>query len=199
MTKIMNTGALLTLLLGCLPLLAGACDTDLDLPPEEESARANAVMVGYVAWQSNGGGCVPTDATAQQDAYWTVTGAGRVKYKGNSTEPLVFSCPVTTINDQASGGEGTVLALYSQDPDGPGDTFEVSARLKSFARNNGSYNSSVCEVHSQTAGQWRRNASGPCKIDFGQAIYWVEVRVERQQPSAKVVEFNAVALENVVF
>lgn len=57
----------------------------------------------------------------------------------------------------------------------------------------------MCEVHAKTAGPWRRNTSGPCKIDFGQAIYWVEVRVERQQPSSKVVEFNAVALENIVF
>ncbi|PRQ06059.1 hypothetical protein [Enhygromyxa salina] len=90
-----------------------------------------------------------------------------------------------------------MLALYYQDPDGPGDDFGVSARLSSFARSNGNLKTE-CSVNSKTAGQWQRNISTPCNVDFGKAIYWVEVRVERKQPSTQVVEFNAVALENSI-
>ncbi|BAZ37691.1 hypothetical protein NIES4101_36140 [Calothrix sp. NIES-4101] len=158
-----------------------------------------AQKVGTVYWQSNGGGCVPTDQTIQNQQYWTVTGAGRVKYKGNGTQPLAFSCPVSSINSNVSGGDGTVLRLFYQDPDGLEDAFKVEATLRSFAKSNGTYNGEVCKVSSSKKGEWQDDTSNVCLIDMNANIYWVEVVIKRNQPSNSVVEFNGVSLESRVF
>ncbi|MBV6624461.1 MAG: hypothetical protein KI793_16235 [Rivularia sp. (in: Bacteria)] len=155
-----------------------------------------AQRVGSVYWQSNGGGCVPTDKTIRSQQYWTVTGAGRVKYRGNGTQPLVFSCPVSNINSNVSGGGATILRLFYQDPDGSEDAFQVEATLKSFAKSNGAYNSEVCKVTSNKTGQWQDSISDFCRIDMGKNIYWVEVKLKRTRPSNSVVEFNGVSLES---
>jgi hypothetical protein len=136
-----------------------------------------------VYWQANGGGCVPTDATIKNQQYWTVTGAGRVKYKGNDIQPLVFSCPVSSINPDVLGGDGTILRLFYQDPDGTGGDFKVEARLKSFNKLNGAYMSEVCIATSGTSGSWRES----------------RVVISRTRPSNLVVEFNGVSLEGAVF
>lgn len=163
------------------------------------SSTAFAQNVGFVYWQSNGGGCVPTDTTIQNQQYWTVTGTGRVKYKGNGTQPLVFSCPVSSINPNVSGGDGTVLRLFYQDPDGAGDAFKVKASLKSFAKSNGAYQSQVCQVTSTQQGSWQ-SSMGTCgAIDMNANLYWVEVVITRTQPSNFVVEFNGVSLEGAIF
>lgn len=155
--------------------------------------------VGFVYWQSNGGGCVPTDKTIQNQQYWTVTGAGRVKYKGNGTQPLIFSCPVSSINPNVSSRDKTILRLFYQDPDGAGNAFKVKASLKSFAKSNGAYESQVCKVISDKQGPWQ-NSSGVCgDIDMNTNLYWVEVAITRTQPSNLVVEFNGVSLESAIY
>ncbi len=154
-----------------------------------------AQNVGNVYWQSNGGGCIPTDKTIQNQQYFTVNGAGRVKYKGNGTEPLAFSCPVSNINSNVSGGNATILRLFYQDPDGPADGFKVEATVRSFAKSNGAYNSQVCKVTSNKRGQWSVS-DYLCQIDLSTNIYWVEVVINRNQPSNLVVEFNGVSLES---
>ena len=157
-----------------------------------------AQEVGFVYWQANGGGCVPTDATVQNQQYFTVTGAGRVKYKGNGTEPLVFSCPVTSINPNVIAGDGTILRLFYQDPDGPGGDFRVEARLLSFAKSNGALRE-VCKVTSDKQGQWQESKSGRCSnINMNANLYWVEVVISRTNPSNSVVEFNGVSLEGSI-
>ena len=162
------------------------------------ASTTSAQSVGFVYWQSNGGGCIPTDKTIQNQHYWTVTGAGRVKYKGSGTQPLVFSCPVSSINPNVTGGEGTVLRLFYQDPDGPGNAFKVEAKLKSFAKSNGSYQSQVCKATSDKQGSWQES-SGLCgAIDMNANLYWVEVVIMRTQPSNLVVEFNGVSLEGTI-
>ncbi|MEC4881042.1 MAG: hypothetical protein SAL70_06780 [Scytonema sp. PMC 1070.18] len=163
------------------------------------TSAALAQNVGFVFWQSNGGGCVPTDTTIQNQQYWTVTGAGRVKYKGNGTQPLVFSCPVSSINPNVSGGDGTVLRLFYQDPDGAGNAFKVEASLKSFAKSNGAYQSQVCKVTSNKQGSWQDSIDICDAIDMNANLYWVEVVVTRTQPSNLVVEFNGVSLEGAIF
>ena len=158
-----------------------------------------AQRVGFVYWQSNGGGCVPTDKTIQDQQYWTVTGAGRVKYKGNGKQPLVFSCPVSSINPNVTAGDGTVLRLFYQDPDGAGAAFKVEATLKSFAKSNGAYESQVCKVTSDKQGSWRDSTSVCGGIDMNAKLYWVEVVISRTQRSELVVEFNGVSLEGAIF
>ncbi len=158
-----------------------------------------AQKVGFVYWQSNGGGCVPTDKTIQNQQYWTVTGAGRVKYKGNGTQPLVFSCPVSSINPNVSRGDGTVLRLFYQDPDGAGNAFKVEATLKAFAKSNGAYQSQVCKVTSNKQGSWQQSRSTCSTINMNANIYWVEVVIKRTRSSNLVVEFNGVSLEGAIF
>lgn len=157
-----------------------------------------AQNVGFVYWQANGGGCVPTDATIRNNQYFTVTAAGRVKYKGNGTKPLVFSCPVTCFNANVNG-DGIVLRLFYQDPDGSGDGFKVEARLMSFAKSDGTL-TEVSKVTSNKAGQWNDSSSSvDGVIDMNANLYWVEVVIKRTNPSNLVVEFNGVSLEGVIF
>jgi hypothetical protein len=158
-----------------------------------------AQSVGFVYWQSNGGGCVPTDATVEREQYFTVTGTGRVKYKGDGTEPLVFSCPVSSINPNVSGGDGTILRLFYQDPDGPGEDFKVEATLRSFAKDNVAYTQEVCKVTSDQMGQWEDGIDICGEIDMNANLYWVEVVIKRTKPSNSVVEFNGVSLEGSIF
>jgi hypothetical protein len=163
------------------------------------ASTALSQNVGSVYWQSNGGGCVPTDATIKRGQYITVTGAGRVKYKGNGTDPLFFSCPVNSINPRVSGGDGTVLRLFYQDPDGAGENFKVEATLRSFAKSNGAYTPNVCKVTSNEKGQWREGTGICKKIDMNANLYWVAVVVRRTRSSKSVVEFNGVSLEGRIF
>jgi hypothetical protein len=160
---------------------------------------AVAQNVGFTYWQSSGGGCIPTDATVESQQYWTVTGAGRVKYKGNGTQPLTFSCPVSSINPDVLGGDGTVLRLFYQDPDGAGNDFQVAARLKSFNKSNGAYEGNVCEVISDQRGSWQSSSSSCSGIDINNHLYWVETIVKRPAASDSVVEFNGVSLEGAIF
>lgn len=152
-----------------------------------------ALDVGSVYWEANGGGCVPTDATVESQQYFTVTAAGRVKYKGDGTTPLVFSCSVASFNQDVSPLDATVLRLYYQDPDGSGNDFKVEARLMSFARSNGAL-SEVCKVTSDKTGQWEDTFSRCNNINMGKNLYWVEVVISRTKPSNLVVEFNGVEL-----
>lgn len=154
-----------------------------------------AQTTSMVYWQTNGGGCVPTDKTIQDQQYWTVTGAGRIKYKGNGTQPLVFSCPVTSLNPYVAGGDNTALMVYYQDPDGPGTAFQVEATLKSFRKSDGAHRSQVCKVTSDQFGTWQNSLNRYCGfLDMNQNFYWVEVVLKRTQPSNSVVEFNGVSL-----
>lgn len=152
----------------------------------------------YVYWQSNGGGCVPTDLTIRNQQYWTVTGGGRVKYRGTGTAPLVFSCPVSSFNPGVYDGYGTVLKLFYQDPDGAGNAFVVSARLLSFNKTTGGLKQ-VCKVTSDKSGPWRESRVPCVGIDQDKNLYWVEVVVDRAVFSNLVVEFNGVSLEGIVF
>nr|WP_281721504.1 hypothetical protein [Nitrosomonas nitrosa] len=154
--------------------------------------------VGGVYWQANGGGCVPTDATIQNQQYFTVTAAGRVKYKGKGTKPLVFSCPVTGFNPNASPGNGVDLKLYYQDPDGQGDVFKVEARLMAFDRSNGVL-AEVAKVTSDKTGAWQvSHGALRSNMDINTNFYWVEVVIKRTKPSNLVVEFNGVELVSFV-
>lgn len=163
-----------------------------------EPSTALAQNVGFVYWQSNGGACVPTDATIKDQQYFTVTAAGRVKYKGNGTKPLVFSCPVSSFNPNVIAGDRTILRLFYQDPDGRGGGFKVQARLMSFAKSNGALKE-VCKVTSDKQGQWQESRTACSKIDMNANLYWVEVAVSRTKPSNLVVEFNGVSLEGSIF
>jgi len=162
------------------------------------SQQVFAADVGPVLWQSNGGGCTPTDQTVANNQYWTVTGGGRVKYKGNGTQALTFSCPVSNLNSDAWAGDGKVLRLYYQDPDGYGSDYSVVARLKSFAKYNGAYETEVCMVTSGQSGAWQSTSSACRNIDYKNKIYWVEV-VIRRKSTDKIVEFNGVSLEGAIF
>ncbi len=155
--------------------------------------------VGFVYWQSNGGGCVPTDATVERNQYFTVTGTGRVKYKGNGIKPLVFSCPVNSINPNVLSGDGTVLRLFYQDPDGAGENFKVEATLRAFAKSNGAFTKEVCKVTSNKKGPWQEGSDVCGEMDLNTNLYWVEVVVKRKKTSDLVVEFNGVALEGSIF
>lgn len=162
------------------------------------ASTALSQNVGGVYWQSNGGGCVPTDATIAGNQYVTVTGTGRVKYKGDGTDPLVFSCPLNSINPNVSPREGTVLRLFYQDPDGTGEDFKVEATLRSFAKSNGAYTQEVCKVTSDKKGQWQEGTDICNNIDMNANLYWVEVVIKRKKASNSVVEFNGVSLEGIV-
>ena len=162
------------------------------------SLQVSAQNVGFVYWQSNGGACTPTDATVSEQQYFTVTSAGRVKYKGNGTKPLVFSCAVSSINPNVIGGEGTILRLFYQDPDGTGDDFKVEARLMSFAKTNGALRE-VCKATSDKQGQWQESSNVCNDIDMSRNLYWVHVVIKRSKPSNSVVEFNGVSLEGAIF
>lgn len=162
------------------------------------ASTALSQNVGGVYWQSNGGGCVPTDATIAGNQYVTVTGTGRVKYKGDETDPLVFSCPLNSINPNVSPREGTVLRLFYQDPDGTGEDFKVEATLRSFAKSNGAYTQEVCKVTSDKKGQWQEGTDICNNIDMNANLYWVEVVIKRKKASNSVVEFNGVSLEGIV-
>ena len=163
------------------------------------ASTALSQNVGSVFWQSNGGGCVPTDTTVEKNQYFTVTGTGRVKYKGSGIDPLVFSCPVSSINPNVLGGDGKILRLFYQDPDGVGEDFQVEATLRSFAKSNGAFTKEVCKVISDKKGQWREGTDTCSKIDINANLYWVEVVVRRTKPSNSVVEFNGVSIEGRVF
>ena len=95
-----------------------------------------------------------------------MTGGGRVKYRGIGTQPLVFSCPVSSINPNVSAGDGTVLRLFYQDPDGLGNEFSVVARLLSFAKSNGALKE-ACRVTSDSPGQWQSSwdVCGPIRLE----------------------------------
>ena len=137
--------------------------------------NSQAQSVGFTYWQSNGGGCVPTDKTIREDRSWTVTGGGRVKYRGIvPPTTTVFSCPVSSINPNVSAGDGTVLRLFYQDPDGLGNAFSVVARLLSFAKSNGALRE-VCRVTSDRLGQWQSSLDVCGPINFSAGLYWVEV------------------------
>ncbi len=159
---------------------------------------ASAQTVGWVYWQSNGGGCVPTDKTVKDQQYWTITGSGRVKYKGNGIQPLEFSCPVSNINSGIAGGDATVIKLFYQDPDGPGDAFKVEATLRSFSKKDGAYKAEVCKATSDKQGQWQLTVKACGAIDLSANIYWVEVVIKRTRSSKLVVEFNGVSIERVI-
>jgi hypothetical protein len=159
------------------------------------ASTASSQNVGFVYWQTNGGGCVPTDATVEKSQYLTATGTGRVKYKGNGTDSLVFSCPVSSINPNVIAGDGPVLRLFYQDPDGAGEDFKVEATLRSFAKSDGAFTSEVCKVTSEKKGQWQDGIDVCSNIDMNTSIYWIEVVVTRKKASNLVVEFNGVSLE----
>lgn len=163
------------------------------------ASTALSQNVGSVYWQSNGGGCVPTDATVERKQYFTVTGTGRVKYKGNGTDPLVFSCPVSSINPNVLALPTTILRLFYQDPDGEGEDFRVEATLRAFTKSNGAFTKEVCKVTSDKTGQWQEGIDVCSKIDMNANLYWVEVVVRRTKPSNSVVEFNGVSIEARVF
>lgn len=152
----------------------------------------------WVYWQATGGGFVPTDETIKNQDYWTVTKAGRVKYKGDGTKPLVFSCPVTSFNPNVNSGDGTILRLFYQDPDGRGEDFKVQARLMSFSKSNGALNE-VCKVVSDKQGQWQESSKTCNNLDMDANLYWVEVIISRTEPSNLVVELNGVSLEGAIF
>ncbi|WP_420208201.1 hypothetical protein [Candidatus Electronema sp. JC] len=158
------------------------------------ASTALAQAVGSVYWQSNGGGCVPTDETIRNQDYWTVTGGGRVKYKGNGTKPLVFTCPINSFNYNVSGGDATVLRLFYQDSDGAGNDFKVQARLLSFNKENGALGKEVCKVTSAQSGQWAYSIDKCGSIKMNDNLYWVEVVITRTKPSV-TGEFNGVSLE----
>jgi hypothetical protein len=164
------------------------------MPPSAQAQNA-----GFTYWQSTGGGCVPTSATLEDQDYWTVTGAGRVKYQGDGSTPLIFSCPVTSINPDVIGGDGTVLRLFYQDPDGLGEAFQVIARLKSFDKTNGAYDGDVCEVTSDQQGAWQSSRSICSGIDMNTHLYWVETVIKRSAVSDATVEFNGVSIEGAIF
>ncbi|WP_315790295.1 hypothetical protein [Fischerella sp. JS2] len=111
----------------------------------------------------------------------------------------MFSCPVSSINPNVYGGDGTILRLFYQDPDGANNAFKVEASLKSFAKSNGAYNTQVCKVTSNKRGSWQVSSDVCDSIDMDANIYWVEVVIKRAQPSNSVVEFNGVSLESAIF
>jgi hypothetical protein len=166
---------------------------------DEKGAEQAKVLVdtGTVYWQTNAGGCVPSDDTMKRAKRFTVTATGRVMY-AKSTAPLVFSCPVHSINPNVAVGNTTVIRLFYKDPDGAGEDFKVEATLRSYAKSNGELKE-VCKVASDKAGSWQE-AIGVCsKIDMNANIYWVEVVVKHVRTDSSVVEFNGVSLESRTF
>lgn len=182
-----------SILLVAIALLVGLSPLLMQRVTASPSSKQD---VGFVYWQSNGGGCIPTDATIQAQQYWTVTQAGRVKYK-SGTSPLEFSCPVTSFNPGVTSGDGTVLKLFYQDPDGAGENFQVVAKLMSFSKSNGNLNE-VCRVTSNQQGPWQQGRSVCRNINMNDNLYWVHVIISRTSASDLVVEFNGVSLEGAI-
>ena len=158
--------------------------------------------LGRPYWQTTGGGCVPDDEAIQGNWYQAVTSAGRVKYRGDHTNMLRFTCAVTSLNGVPPNvPRKIVLVIYYQDPDGRGDDFQVIGRLMSFSKSDGAL-SEKCKVVSHRSGQWRRSISGICDVDrpshlFNDELHWVEVTINRRQSSMQTVEFNGVELADL--
>ncbi len=140
------------------------------------------------AWQMNGGGCVPTDATVSDGAWWVVTKGGRVKHKGQSLKDIKLVCPVTQLS-----GRPNTLRLYYQDTDGRNDQRQVTAHLRRFDKTTGGL-STPCSIWSQNAGMWRHVDNPACGlIDLSTHIVWIQVVIHREVTGG-IVEFNAVEL-----
>ncbi|NMG06316.1 hypothetical protein [Brasilonema sp. UFV-L1] len=156
-------------------------------------------IVGSVEWQTVGGGCIPDDEAVQGNWYQAVTAAGRVKYRGNHTNTLRFTCPVTNVN-ASTPLDFTELVIYYQDPDGPGDDFQVIGRLMSFSKSDGTL-SETCRVESDQFGSWSSTVSSTTSqncgtLDFVKNLYWVEATISRREASSLTVEFNGAELMN---
>jgi len=165
---------------------------------EKNTGQTNAsIDTGSVYWQTNAGGCIPSDDTMKRKKHFTVTVTGRVMY-AKSKAPLVFTCPVRSINPNVAGGNTTVIRLFYKDPDGAGEDFKVEATLRSFAKSNGELKN-VCKVSSNKAGTWQEGIGVCSKIDMNANIYWVEVTVKHTRTDNSVVEFNGVSLESRTF
>ena len=139
---------------------------------------------------------MPISETIKNQQYWTVTGGGRVKYKGDSVQPLSFSCPVNSFNANVINGDSAILRLFYQDSDGAESNFKVEARLLSFAKSNGELKT-VCTASSDKKGQWK-DSFGRCDtINMDANIYWVEVVIKRTAPTFSG-EFNGVSIEGAI-
>jgi len=152
------------------------------------------VDTGAVYWQTNAAGCVPSDDTMMRKKHFTVTPTGRVMYT-KSAAPLVFSCPVHSINPDVADGNATVIRLFYKDPDGAGEDFKIEATLRSFAKSNGELKEE-CKVTSDKVGSWQEGTAVCSEIDMNANIYWVEVVVRHTKTDSSVVEFNGVSLES---
>jgi hypothetical protein len=147
-----------------------------------------ASPAGASAWQANGGGCVPTDQTVRDDAWWVVTGGGRVKHKGSSLADIRLVCPVSQLSRPAS-----TIRLYYQDTDGAGPQLQVTASVRQFHKTNG-HLSTPCAIWSQQAGAWRFTDNPACgAIDLDSHLVWIEVLIHRGTTNG-LVEFNGVEL-----
>lgn len=154
------------------------------------------VKVGATVWQTVGGGCIPDDEAIQGNWYQAVTAAGRVKYKGDHTNTLRFTCPISSVNPTSAGGDKFFLIIYYQDPDGPGEDFQVIGRLMRFAKSNG-HLKVICTVISGKSGQWQSSDAFFDTLDLSNNVYWLEVLIRRKKSSSKTVEFNAAELVRV--
>lgn len=178
--------------------IAASLITTNAVAAEKDAGQAKMLVnTESVYWQTNAAGCIPSDDTMMRKKHFTVTITGRVTYT-KSTEPLVFSCPVHSINPHVAAGNTTVIRLFYKDPDGAGEDFKVEATLRSFAKSNGELKE-VCKVVSDKAGSWQEGTSVCSKIDMSANIYWVEVIVKHAKTDTSSVEFNGVSLESRVF
>jgi len=140
------------------------------------------------AWQANGGACIPTDKTVLDNAWWVVTGGGRVKHKGSSLADIRLVCPVSQLSRSAS-----TLRLYYQDTDGAGTQLQITAYVRQFHKTTGGF-STPCAIWSQQAGGWRFIDNPACGfIDLDSHLIWIEVLIHRETTNG-LVEFNGVEL-----
>jgi hypothetical protein len=142
---------------------------------------------------TNGGGCVPNDATIKNQLHWVVTGGMRVKFQPATTGTIRLVCPVTGVGLLS---RHAVIEVFYQDPDGNGTNYQVKAHLRAVRLSDGAY-STLCTVGSTDDAEpwnymWCSTISEE-PLDPSQFAYWVEVEIFRNLIT-KTVEFNAVRL-----
>jgi hypothetical protein len=141
---------------------------------------------------TNGGGCVPNDATIKNQLHWVVTGGMRVKFQPAKMGTIRLVCPIPSIVPSGLNA----IEVYYQDPDGNGTNYQVKAHLRAVHLSDGAY-STLCTVDSNTnasAQQWNAmSCASSVPLNSLEFTYWVEVEIFRNLTTS-IVEFNAVRL-----
>ncbi len=151
------------------------------------SSSAQLIATGHPIAAIHAGSCVPQDTAIQNDWYQVVTGGGRVKFKGNHLNTIKLVCPIPK-RPGISSIPTTQLTIFYQDPDGGSIDYQVTGRLRAFAKDNGAF-STVATVVSSESGPWGFSSSDFVSVNYADNLYWIEVEISRKRTD-QTVEFN---------